>query len=90
MIPLFKKGHFYLSKSTGLLILCIEDYSGRQTIGERGWKGQVTMYTPKSATNWTIGQIYDNFNLDSNYWKDLGLDSNSAEDIVNEENITNG
>jgi hypothetical protein len=88
-IPLFKKGHFYLSKSTGLLVLCLEDHFGRKTNGDQGWKAQVIMFTPKSATDWKIGQIHDNFNLTPDYWENLGLDSNSKENIVNEENITN-
>jgi hypothetical protein len=77
MIPLFKKGHFYLSKSTGLLALCIEDHQGRKNNGDRGWKGQIIMFNSKSATNWTIGQIHDNFTLTPDYWEDLGLDNNS-------------
>ena len=89
MIPLFKKGHFYLSKSTGLLALCLEDHFGRKNSGDRGWKGQIIMFTSKSRTHWAIGEVHDNLNLTPGYWEDLGLDSNSKEDIVNEENIIN-
>jgi hypothetical protein len=70
-IPIFKKEHFYLYKSSGLLVLCLEDHPGREINGDTGWTGRVMMTV---SNGWTIGQLHNDFNLSPNNWIDLGLD----------------